>query len=271
MNEKLIERLVECESVESLVLGGSRATGRFDDKSDYDYYVYLQKDLSENERKNIIGDFVSYMEYSNEFWELEDDGTLSDGIDIEFIYRTIDNMVESMENLLVKGNVSNGYSTCFVDNIVKSKIVFDKNGRYKTLQERCSNLLSNELFDKIVYKNFPILMDQMPSLYYQVEKAMHRNDKLSINHRSSAYFEMYFDIIFAINRETHPGEKRMLETALRLEKTPKDMQKDIETYFDVLFVDHKKALYILEKVSYNLFTILQEEGYDVKIHSYKNR
>lgn len=269
MNEKLIERLYLCEKIEALVLGGSRATGKNDDNSDFDYYVYLSEDLSENERQLMLKDFVKYMEYSNEFWELEDDGILKNGIDIEFIYRTISDMSKSLDNLLIKGNVSNGFSTCFVDNLIASKVIFDKKGNYKELQDRYKKLLTNDFYDLIVYKNFPILMDRMPSLYFQVEKALKRNDLLSMNHRSSAYFEMYFDIIFAINRQTHPGEKRMLELASELSYSPKDMKKDITEYFNFLFVNHSRALELLEKISIDLFDLLVEKGYHVTINSYK--
>ena len=136
MNEKLHKKLFNCEAVEALVLGGSRGTGSFDEKSDYDYYVYLSKELTEKERRAIIEEFVTYMEYSNSFWELEDDGTLNNGIDIEFIYRRVEDMESSMENLLVKGNVSQGYTTCFVDNLLHSKIIFDKNNRLQNMREK---------------------------------------------------------------------------------------------------------------------------------------
>lgn len=269
MNELLIDKLFKCDAIEAVVLGGSRATGVFDEKSDYDYYVYLTEDLSENERKMLLDEFVSYMEYSNHFWELEDDGILNNGVDIEFIYRSIDDITKSVENLLVKGNVSTGYTTCFVDNIIKSKVIFDKNGRYKLLQQNCKKLLNNDIYDKIVHSNFPIIMDRMPSLYFQVEKAIIRNDILSMNHRSSAYFDLYFDIVFAVNKVTHPGEKRMLDFALTLPLQPKNMEMDIIEYFDVLFTRPKDAITILYTISINLYDLLTVNDYEVKIRSYK--
>ena len=47
----------------------------------------------------------------------------------------------------------------------------------------------------------------------QIEKALKRQDLLSINHRSSEFFASYFDLLFALNEQTHPGEKRMLAYA----------------------------------------------------------
>lgn len=269
--KKLENRLFNCDAIEALVLGGSRAKGTNDSKSDYDYYVYVTQELKESERRELLDEFVSYMEYSNSFWELEDDGTLKNGIDIEFIYRTVEDMMESMENLLVKGFVSQGYSTCFVDNLLNSKIIFDKNNRIKMMREKYSKLLTAGLYDKIIHSNFPILMDKMPSLYYQIEKAISRNDILSINHRSSAYFDMYFDIVFALNHKTHPGEKRMLETALNLDITPIGMKQDIEKYFSNLFVDNKESLRILERISLELYNLLLDKGYSLRVNSYKEK
>ncbi len=271
MIEKLQKKLYDCEEVEALVLGGSRATGTNDDKSDYDFYVYLSKELDEKKRRGIIDEFVSYMEYSNSFWELEDDGILLNGIDIELIYRTVEGLEESMENLLVKGYVSNGYSTCFVDNLLHSKMIFDKLGRIKDMREKYSTLLTCDFYDKIIFKNFPILMDKMPSLFYQVEKAKKRNDILSINHRSSAYFEMYFDIVFALNRVTHPGEKRMLEIASALEITPIGMKDDIKEYFDSLFVDNMDSISVLRRLSENIYNLLLEKGYSLTLDSYRKK
>ena len=48
------------------------------------------------------------------------------------------------------------------------------------------------------------------SYYEQIEKAIKRDDKNSINHRISAFMASYFDIIFAKNKMLHPGEKNWL-------------------------------------------------------------
>lgn len=269
MNEALLEELRSCDEIEALALGGSRATGNHDESSDYDYYVYLKAELSETKRRTMIDKYVSYMEYSNRFWELEDDGTFKNGVDVEFIYRSIDDLDDMLDGLFNKGYVSHGYTTCFLDNLLRSKIVFDKGGRLESLKDKYASSLDKTLYDSIISYNVPILMDKMPSLFYQIEKAMKRQDQFSVNHRTTAYFEMYFDILFALNQVTHPGEKRLLESASLLQKTPVNMVRDISRYFSIVANQYDEALSLLQKITINLHSLLDQEGYSYPMNSYK--
>ena len=64
---RLWERLAECPNVEAIALGGSRATGKADEKSDYDVYVYLQGEFPACEREKILQEFCSVMEINNHY------------------------------------------------------------------------------------------------------------------------------------------------------------------------------------------------------------
>lgn len=67
------------------------------------------------------------------------------------------------------------------------------------------------------------------SFYKQLEKAIKRNDIVSINHRTTAILASYFDILFAINEELHVGEKKLISYAKKLcRKLPDNFDKDIE-------------------------------------------
>ena len=134
--QKLFDEFSHILQVEAIALGGSRATGRNDEKSDYDVYVYLSDSVDKSMRRNILEKYCKYMKIGNSFWELEDDVTLKDGIDMDIIYRNMTDF-ENMVSSVVDNCVSwNGYTTCMWHNLITSKIVFDKNGKLQELQTK---------------------------------------------------------------------------------------------------------------------------------------
>ena len=88
--EKLWTEFSKLQEVEAIVLGGSRAMDNFDEKSDYDLYIYCSEIPAINIREQILTSTCDYMELGNHFWELEDDCTLKDGVDIDILYRNLD-------------------------------------------------------------------------------------------------------------------------------------------------------------------------------------
>jgi len=206
---KLFEELGNLSQVEAIALGGSRATGRNDAKSDYDVYVYISDSIDENERRRILGKYCRYMEIGNSFWELEDDVTLTDGIDMDIIYRNMDDFEKIVSSVVMDCIPWNGYTTCMWHNLITSQIVLDKNRKLNTLQEKYRIPYPKKLKENIISNNLKLLNGMLPSFDTQIKKAEHRGDLVSVNHRITEFLASYFDIIFALNEMTHPGEKRM--------------------------------------------------------------
>ena len=206
---KLFEEFSNILQVEAIALGGSRATGRNDEKSDYDVYIYLTDSVDENVRRNILEKYCKYMEISNTFWELEDDVTLKDGIDMDIIYRDMNDFEKMISSVVDDCVAWNGYTTCMWHNLITSKIVYDRNGNLQKLQEKYKIPYPEKLKKNIISNNMKLLNGMLPSFDMQIEKAENRGDLVSVNHRVTEFLASYFDIIFAINEMTHPGEKRM--------------------------------------------------------------
>ena len=206
---KLFEELGNLPQVEAIALGGSRATGRSDEKSDYDVYVYITDSIAEEERKRILGKYCSHTEIGNSFWELEDDVTLMDGIDMDIIYRNMQDFENMVSSVVIDCVPWNGYTTCMWHNLITSKIVSDKKGKLGALQEKYRIPYPKKLKENIISNNLKLLSGMLPSFDMQIKKAEDRGDLVSVNHRVTEFLASYFDILFALNELTHPGEKRM--------------------------------------------------------------
>ena len=164
----------------------------------------------------------------NQFWEVEDNCTLSDEIDIDIIYRNINDFENNIENVVETHQASNGYTTCFWHNLKNSKVLYDPYKEFHNLKERFEVPFPKELKENIISKNFRLLTGNLPSYDKQIIKAFDRGDFVSVNHRIAAFIESYFDIIFAINELTHPGEKRMIQYAKEHSKIlPKDFEENM--------------------------------------------
>ena len=110
-------------------------------------------------------------------------------------------------------------------NLINSKVLYDPHKEFYRIKERFSVPFSKELKENIILKNFRLLTGNLPSYDKQILKALNRGDLVSVNHRISAFIESYFDIIFAVNELTHPGEKRMIDYA---KEHAKILSKDFE-------------------------------------------
>ncbi|MCB2294986.1 DUF4037 domain-containing protein [Clostridium algoriphilum] len=208
----LVNDFSKLKEVDGILLSGSHATKTNDKDSDYDIYIYNSKEIPLETRKIITDKYCSYMELNNTFWETEDDGFLKEGnIPVEIIYRDLAWIDGLLNRILVKCEADIGYTTCFWANFINSIILYDKNGDLDKLQKKYKIGYPYELKQNIIKKNYPLLKLQMPSYYYQIEKALNRDDFISVNHRVAALFASYFDIIFAVNEMLHPGEKKILK------------------------------------------------------------
>jgi len=234
--EKLFNEISNIPQVEAIALGGSRATGRNDEKSDYDIYVYITAGIDEKVRKGILEKYCKYMEIGNHFWELEDDVTLKNGIDMDIIYRDMADFGKMVSSVVDDCVAWNGYTTCMWHNLITSKIVYDKSGKLQNLQEKYKIPYPQKLKENIISNNMKLLNGMLPSFDMQIEKAEKRGDYVSVNHRVAEFLSSYFDIIFAMNEMTHPGEKRMQSICSKECKIlPRNFDENLNRLFQAMY------------------------------------
>ena len=200
-------------TVEAVVLSGSRTSGEGDSASDIDLYVYSHKPISIVERRRVAAG-AQRAEIGNEIWEPGDEWIdEATGISADVMFRDCLWIEEQLDRALKHYQASVGYSTCFWYNVLHSEILFDRVGWFAALQERARQPYPEELRAAIIAKNFPILRQNMSSYVHQMELAIQRGDLVSLNHRATALLASYFDVLFALNRQPHPGEKRLVRFA----------------------------------------------------------
>ena len=234
--EELFREIGTLPQVEAIALGGSRATGRQDETSDYDVYVYITAPIPEEDRRKILTQYCKYMEIGNSFWELEDDVTLNNGIDMDIIYRNLADFEQTVTSVVMDCNPWNGYTTCMWHNLITSKIVLDKSGKLSNLQEKFRIPYPRKLKENIISNNMKLLSGMLPSFDTQIKKAENRGDLVSVNHRVTEFLASYFDILFALNEMTHPGEKRMQSIcSAECRLLPRNFDENLNKLFEGMF------------------------------------
>lgn len=241
--ECLFRELSQLPQVEAIALGGSRATGRHDEKSDYDVYVYITAAIDPAVRKSVLSKYCQYMEIGNSFWELEDDVTLKDGIDMDIIYRNLRDFETGIQSVVAECNAWNGYTTCMWHNLITSRIIYDRNGNLAALQKEYQIPYPEKLKKNIISNNMHLLSGMLPSFDTQIKKAIRRKDLVSVNHRVTEFLASYFDVIFALNEMTHPGEKRMQSIcSCECRILPKNFDENLNRLFAGMFHENISSI-----------------------------
>ena len=243
MVEQLFKELSLLEEVEAIALGGSRAGENYDEKSDYDVYLYVNSPISEEKRKNILKKFCSYMEIGNSFWEYEDNCVLNNGIEIDILYRDMKDFMKGIERVVAEYHPSNSYTTCMWHNLITCKILYDKNGTLEKYKNKYTINYPKQLKENIIKRQLELIDSSMPAYPNQIKKAILRKDFVSINHRITEFLASYFDLLFAINEITHPGEKRLIQLCKKQCKIlPENFEENLNSLFSHMYSEENQSL-----------------------------
>lgn len=219
--------------VEAVALGGSRGGGGVatDPSSDIDVYVYTRGDIPLEVREAIVegSGGATRTSLNMRYWGPGDEWlSAATGIHVDVVYFDAAWMGEQLERVLVRHEASLGYSTCFWHTVRGSTVLEDPRGWFARLQERCRADYPDELRRNIVALNHPVMRSVLPAYANQLATAAKRGDLVSVNHRLAGLLASYFDLVFAVNRVPHPGEKRLVEAAVgNCPRLPAEMAADL--------------------------------------------
>ena len=254
--EKIVYEFSKIPSVRAIALSGSTTAGTADEDSDFDVYVYTEKEIPVEVRACIAQKYAQNPELDNRYWETGDEMIISDtqkGLDI--MYRSPEWIEGIVRRVYDEKNAAVGYTTAFLHNISSSEVLYDKNGWFSGLQNKINAEYPDELAKNIIKKNFVLLRKKKYSSFYdQIKNALKRGDFISVNHRTAAFLASYFDTLFAFNRVYHPGEKRLLFYAKKLcKKLPDNFEEDFSRLFSA---SNDEILDILASLEENLRQLL---------------
>ena len=239
----ILEEIEKLDCVEGIAIGGSRASKKYDNNSDYDVYVYVTKEIDEITRQKILSKYCSYMEIGNRYWEYSDNCIMNDGIELDMMYRNLKEFEKGIENVVLHCQAANAYTTCMWHNLLHCNIVYDKTGKLEQMQKKFTVPYPQELKKAIIKRQMELMDTTLSAYKLQIEKAVKRNDLVSIHHRITEFLASYFDLLFAINEKTHIGEKRIMEFC-KEECTilPKNFEQNINQLFCDMYGENQCKL-----------------------------
>lgn len=214
------------EETISVAVGGSVASGTADDDSDVDVYVYSEVPIPMPLRREVasaLGQDQHVGIIPGEERDTWTDNVLQRTIDVA--YRQPRWMIEQIRAILVDCTPRLGYSTCTWDNLLYSTVAYDPTNWYSELKKTAMVPYPAQLQKAVISHNYKALICNGVCLLDQLKVCLKRKDLVGANHRLTAILASYFDIIFAANKVTNPGEKRLMEYAKkRCKKLPGDME-----------------------------------------------
>ena len=215
----------------AVALGGSMVTAASDVASDIDLYVYAET-IPDNAVRAAVARTLGAgagAEIGNTFFEPGDEWRHAEsGADVDIMYRTPREIEGRLNAVLGRHEASLGYTTCFWHNVLTARPLVDPTGWFVHLQTRASMEYPDALMRSVVGLNWAMLTRTKNSWLAQLTAALVRKDVVSAGHRTTAFLASYFDVLFAINRQPHPGEKRLLTFAADLcPRRPAGLEPDV--------------------------------------------
>lgn len=258
--------------VQAVALAGSVMGIGADTGSDIDLYVYAEPALSIDSRMSIAARRATRYAVDNQFWEAGDEWQeTGSGVAVDVTFRSPAWIEDQLDRVLVRHEASTGYSTCFWYNILNAHILFDRSRWFSHLQERAKQPYPDALQLAIIAKNHPLLRDLLFSAYaHQIEKAVKRNDLVSVNHRIAAFLASYFDVLFALNQQLHPGEKKLIAFAEQhCAKLPQGFRPQIEALLQAAAQPDERLSQIVNALVDDLDALLVLEGFPINQQFHK--
>jgi hypothetical protein len=227
---QIAARYAEIPLVRAVAVSGSTASQAAEPGSDIDMYIYVERAVPLDQRMIAAQPYNPDAEFDLQLFETTDNYVNAEtGYPLDVLYRWVSWTEGEMARIFDEPVGWLGYTTSVWYNIKIALPLFDRDGWFAGIQAKAKQPYPEALRRAIIEKNTLVARSTMFSYMQQIEKAVKRGDLVSVNHRIAALLASYFDILFALNRQPNPGEKRLISFAETLcPLRPEQMRTDIE-------------------------------------------
>jgi hypothetical protein len=263
---ELARHFQEFSTVEAVAWGGSGVHSAGDPLSDIDLYVYSSAVIPLCAREALVAERqATRADLNLQFWDFGDEWIDAvTGIEVDVVYWDPAWIESQLDRVWRQHQASLGYTTCAWYTIRNSRVLFDRRGWLIDLQQQSQRPYPEALRQAVIAKNHAVLRRVIPSYTHQIEKASRRGDLVSLNHRVAALLASYFDVVFALNRVLHPGEKRLMEWAqAHCTHLPVEMADQIEAVLQAACLGDSRLVQQANTLLDNLDELLRQEGFDL--------
>ena len=206
--QQIVGATADLPGFAAISLGGSAATGLADERSDLDLHVYWRAPLATPAERaarlaqiadagSVVVDILD--------WGREDNLRIG-GRPAELIYTSLDEMRAEVEQAYGDGLISEGYTTARLFYIASGRPLHDPAGELSALRERLLAGYPEPTRRRLLQYHPALLRTYLGHL----RLAQSRGDLLMVQHRRYTVQMVFFNLLFALNRRYHPGEKRLL-------------------------------------------------------------
>jgi len=226
--DEIVAHFAMDPTVLGIALGGSQSGAVADQRSDLDLYVFGDAPPSLAMRRTLAAEHDPTPEIGNTAFGPGDEWVARSGIGVDLIYWSPGWIEDELARLLDRHQASVGYTTALWFTIREMRPLFDRTGWLARLQAQAARPYPEPLREAIIRLNHPLLRSARGSFLHQIELAIARDDPISVQHRTTALLTSYTDVLFALNRQPHPGEKRILhQLANRCPLLPERYDTDV--------------------------------------------
>lgn len=210
--QQILDRLVvivpQIEGVEAIALSGSAQAGFADAASDLDVYVYWRAPLADAEaRASILRPYADpgTLHVDVHSWGLED-WLAMQGRLVELIYVSLDDIMQDIDRAYDIGLDGDAFTTSWLYNVAWGESCYDPAGHFSVMRDRLNAGFPEATRRSILQHRTPALRN----LGKSIRLAQQRDDLLMVQQLRAEAQQLFFNLLFTLNRMYHPGSKRLL-------------------------------------------------------------